>query len=171
MSAEKKFFLFIFIVLPLFAGAKEAAPAARAEGPAPLFVNIPERMTAPMIREQIIHTAYSQLGQAYKRGGSSPGSGFDCSGFTRWVFAMTGIEIPRTSREQFGKGISVDKEDLRPGDMVFFRSGRNISHVGIYVEKGYFIHSPNKNSEITISNLKSSGWLRTYAGARRLITD
>ncbi|MDR1397595.1 MAG: C40 family peptidase [Desulfarculales bacterium] len=157
------------MALALFSGSAEAAP--RPDGPSPLFVSIPERMTAQMMREQIIHTAYSQLGQTYKRGGSSPGSGFDCSGFTSWVFAMTGVKIPRTSREQFGKGINISQEDLRPGDMVFFRSGRNISHVGIYVEKGYFIHSPNKNSEITISNLKSSGWLRTYAGARRLIPD
>jgi cell wall-associated NlpC family hydrolase len=168
---NSKLFLVILIMISFFTGTAEAAPAAGASGLSPAFVNIPERMTAPMLREQIIHTAYSQLGQAYKRGGAAPGSGFDCSGFTSWVFAMTGIKIPRTSREQFGKGVSVDKEDLRPGDMVFFRSGRNISHVGIYVEKGYFIHSPNRNSEITISSLRSSGWLRAYAGARRLIPD
>jgi cell wall-associated NlpC family hydrolase len=143
---------------------------ARAEA-APAQMAAPVHMTPQMLREQVVQTAYSQLGLAYKRGGMAPESGFDCSGFTHWVFAMTGIKLPRTSREQFGQGLKVDKPNLRPGDMVFFRLGRNVGHVGIYVADGYFIHSPNRNSEITISNIDSSGWIRNYAGARRLIPD
>jgi cell wall-associated NlpC family hydrolase len=166
----KKLFLILFAAIAL-AAAGEAAAARSEAAPVQLQVKMPAHMTFQMLRDQVVQTAYSQLGLAYKRGGVSPGSGFDCSGFTRWVFDMIGIKLPRTSREQFSKGLSVSKQDLRPGDMVFFRYGRNVGHVGIYVAEGYFIHSPNRNSEITISNMDSSGWMRNYAGARRLIPD
>ena len=156
------------VVLLLGMGSNVWARAAN-PGSTPVFVKIPEHMDNQMMRDQIIQTAFSQLGLAYKMGGVTPVSGFDCSGYTAWVYSMTGIKLPRTSREQFTRGIVVDKAELLPGDMVFFRNGRNIGHVGIYVENGYFIHSPNRNSEVTISSINSSGWSSNYAGARRII--
>ena len=160
--------LLAFILIVIVAAHAQARDAGQAS-PEPVFVKIPEQMTGQQMRDQVVQTAFSQLGLSYKMGGTSPGSGFDCSGYTRWVFEMTGVKLPRTSREQFTRGMAVDRSNLQPGDMVFFRNGRSIGHVGIYVEGGYFIHSPNKNSEVTISSLTSPGWSKNYAGARRII--
>jgi cell wall-associated NlpC family hydrolase len=126
-------------------------------------------MTSQQMREQVVQTAFSQLGLGYRFGGVSPQRGFDCSGYTRWVFSMLDIKLPRTSREQFSYGQSVDKADLRPGDLVFFRTRRAIGHVGVYVANNHFIHSPNRNGEIMISSLSGGGWGKSYAGARRII--
>ncbi len=144
-------------------------PAARNAAPAQVAVKVPPHMNDRQLREQIVHTAFSQLGLSYQRGGTTPRHGFDCSGFTNWVYAMVDVSLPRTSREQFAIGSAVDKAELAPGDLVFFRYGRNIGHVGLYVDNGYFIHSPNKNSEIMISSLSAAGWVRSYAGARRVV--
>lgn len=162
----------LFLLTLILATPAWAAPAANSRGadPTQVFVQIPERMDAVQMREQVVHTAFSQLGLSYQMGGVTPRQGFDCSGFTNWVYSMVGVNLPRTSREQFTRGIAINKADLQPGDLVFFRNGRSIGHVGVYVNNNCFIHSPNKNSEIKISNLSSPGWAKTYAGARRIIS-
>jgi cell wall-associated NlpC family hydrolase len=149
-----------------YAPGRSAAAAANARTVA---AKIPSHMTSQQMREQVVQTAFSQLGLGYRFGGVSPQRGFDCSGYTRWVFSMLDIKLPRTSREQFNYGQAVDKANLRPGDLVFFRNRRAIGHVGVYVTNNHFIHSPNRNSEITISDLNGAGWGKSYAGARRII--
>ncbi len=122
------------------------------------------------IYEKILRTAYSQLGLRYRRGGSSPRTGFDCSGFTAWVFDKYGIDLPRSSREQYHIGRKVKRSNLKKGDLVFFRTrGRRISHVGIYLEDGKFIHSPRTGRRIHVSSLDQGYWGRRYVGGRRVV--
>lgn len=118
--------------------------------------------------DRVLRSAYAQLGRRYRSGGCDPSTGFDCSGFTTWVFNKYGIHLPRSSREQFQTGTSVAKNSLRKGDLVFFRSKRGINHVGIYLENGKFIHSANRGKNVTISHLEEDYWRTHYAGGRRV---
>jgi cell wall-associated NlpC family hydrolase len=104
------------------------------------------------------------LGTPYKWGGTSP-SGFDCSGFTQYVFKQFGINLPRISYQQGNGGKAVAKGDLRPGDLVFWdNSSRNVGadHLGIYIGGGKYIHSPQPGSRVKISNLGGGYWARRY---------
>ena len=121
------------------------------------------------VYERMLRTASSQIGTPYRSGGCDPNSGFDCSGFTTWVFNRYGMHLPRSSREQYQMGTMVaSKNNLRKGDLVFFRSKRGINHVGIYLEDGKFIHSATYGKNVTISHLEEDYWRTHYAGGRRV---
>ncbi|NTW72216.1 MAG: LysM peptidoglycan-binding domain-containing protein [Eubacteriaceae bacterium] len=110
----------------------------------------------------IVATAKHYIGTPYRSGGSTP-AGFDCSGFTSYVYRQYGISLPRTSGGQASAGGYVAKSDLRPGDLVIF-SG----HVGIYVGNNSFIHSPSPGKSVMISSLGDSYWRSTYISGRRV---
>jgi cell wall-associated NlpC family hydrolase len=105
----------------------------------------------------------------YKRGGRKPSTGFDCSGFVRYVFKLgVGVDLPNTSAMQYKSGTEVARNDLRSGDLVFFRTrGQRISHVGIYLEDGRFIHAPSSGKRVSVSSLSEPYWSRRFAGGRR----
>jgi cell wall-associated NlpC family hydrolase len=114
---------------------------------------------------RIVQFARRYLGTRYTYGGSSPSSGFDCSGFTRYVYAHFGIVLPHWSGGQFGLGHRVSRAGLRPGDLVFFDG---LGHVGIYIGGGLFIHAPHTGTRVALEPL--AGWYSSrYDGARRLI--
>ncbi|HET7136935.1 MAG TPA: NlpC/P60 family protein [Gaiellaceae bacterium] len=114
---------------------------------------------------RIVRFARHYLGIRYSYGGTSPTSGFDCSGFTRFVYAHFGIALPHYSGGQFGIGRRVSRAGLRPGDLVFFDG---LGHVGIYVGAGRFIHAPHTGTHVSIDPL--AGWYGAeYDGARRLL--
>ena len=116
----------------------------------------------------IVGTARSRLGCAYRMGASGP-TVFDCSGFTSWVYSKNGKSLPRTAAAQYSGTARVSKDGLTPGDLVFFagtyKSG--ISHVGIYIGGGQFIHAANSKTGVTISSLNSGYYSAHYAGAGR----
>ena len=115
----------------------------------------------------IVSRALSLQGSPYVFGGTSR-SGFDCSGFTKYVYASSGISLPRTSYAQFASGSAVSTNDLSPGDLVFFTTYTSgASHVGIYIGGGRFIHASNPSSGIEISSLSDSFYSTRYLGARR----
>lgn len=120
------------------------------------------------IYDRMLRTAHTQIGIPYRSGGCNPNTGFDCSGFTTWVFNRYGIHLPRSSREQYQVGKMVAKNHLRKGDLVFFRSKRGVNHVGIYLENGKFIHSASNGKTVTISHLEEDYWRTHYAGGRRV---
>lgn len=117
----------------------------------------------------ILSEAQKHLGAPYVSGGASP-SGFDCSGFVYYVLKQLGYSPYRTPVDQYNMGTSVTKENLKPGDIVFFANTytSGLSHVGIYSGNGQFIHSPNSRSTVSYSDLTTGYWAEHYYGARRM---
>jgi peptidoglycan DL-endopeptidase CwlO len=113
----------------------------------------------------VVGIAMRYLGTPYRWGGSSPSTGFDCSGFVMFVFAQVGVSLPHNAAAQYGHGAPVSRGDLQPGDLVFFNG---LGHNGIYVGGGSFIHSPHTGDVVKISSLSASWYAATYVGARRL---
>jgi len=123
------------------------------------------------LRKKLVATAEQFLGIPYKWGGESAEEGFDCSGLTMTVYRMNGLNLPRNSRQQFGRGRSVKKSELQPGDLVFFatRGGHRITHVGIYMGHGRFIHAPKTGKTIRVASLASPYFARRYVGGRSYV--
>ena len=118
----------------------------------------------------IAQFAQQFVGCPYVYGGTSP-SGFDCSGFVTYVCKQNGISVNRTASAQMSNGTVVSKEQLQPGDLVFFNSGNSsklATHVGIYLGNGQFVHASTPSTGVIISDLYSNYYVRTYVGARRV---
>ena len=117
-----------------------------------------------------VGVAEQYLGCKYVSGGTSPSTGFDCSGFTQYVYKQCGISISRTSYTQANDGTAVSKSDLQPGDLLLFHSNgsSSIGHVGIYAGNGKFIHAANSKRGVVCDTINSGYYQNNYAGARRL---
>ncbi|ANA80276.1 NLP/P60 protein [Paenibacillus vortex V453] len=110
------------------------------------------------------------IGVSYKTGGTTT-NGFDCSGFTTYVYKKLGLSLPRTSTAQYKVGTAVSKSNLKAGDLVFFNtSGKGVSHVGIYVGGGKFAHSSSSRGVI-VSPLSQSYYAQRYVGAKRVMSQ
>jgi peptidoglycan DL-endopeptidase CwlO len=121
--------------------------------------------------DAVVATALSLRGVPYRDGGASPG-GFDCSGFTQYVFARHGVTLPRGVREQFRTGRNIKPKDLEPGDLIFFTTtDRSASHVGIAVGGDEFVHAPSSAGVVRVERLSSSYWSARFVGARRVDAD
>jgi len=117
----------------------------------------------------VVSDAMSYMGVPYVFGGNTPSSGFDCSGYVRYVFANAGIYLPRTADVQYNCGYAVSTSELAPGDLVFFETYcPGPSHVGIYVGDGNFVHASSSRG-VTVSSLSSSYYSAHYLGARRVM--
>lgn len=123
--------------------------------------------------QDAIDSALDLLGIRYRRGGSSPEAGFDCSGFVSHVFReRLGLILPRSSREMSKSGEAVSREELQPGDLVFFNTMRHaFSHVGIYLGDNQFVHAPRSGGHVRVEDLRGSYWKKRFNGARRLNLD
>ena len=112
----------------------------------------------------VVGIAMQYLGTPYVWAGASPG-GFDCSGFVMYVYGQVGVSLPHNAAAQYGYGSPVSRDQLAPGDLVFFDG---LGHVGIYIGGGQFIHSPHTGDVVKISSLSDSWYAATYVGARRI---
>jgi cell wall-associated NlpC family hydrolase len=144
-----------------------AVPAAGAQPTRPgveeTAIVSPQAAERPQGRPAVVTIALRYLGVPYRWSGTSP-AGFDCSGFVMYVLSKVRVELPHNAALQYGLGRPVARRDLRPGDVVFFNG---LSHSGIYIGRGRFVHSPQTGDTVRISRL-SEGWYRTtYSGARR----
>jgi cell wall-associated NlpC family hydrolase len=152
--------------------AEESEPAVESlsgEGEAVLIAagagNAVERPRA----ERLVSRALAYRGTPYRMGATGNGA-FDCSGFTQYLFGTEGERLPRTAAEQYTRGLPVAKEDMQPGDLVFFKNTykRGVSHVGIYIGNNSFVHaSSGRGRGVTVTRLDSAYYINHWAGARR----
>lgn len=127
--------------------------------------------TSSSLGEQIVAYAKQYLGTPYVWGGNGPNS-FDCSGFTKYVYDHFGYNINRTASAQLSNGVSVSRSELQPGDLVFFYNGKvstPVSHVGIYIGNGEFIHASTNTYSVVINSLDAKNYAAKYVYARRII--
>lgn len=150
----------------IVAQAQQSPASPGVDAPAPGLLN--------RVRDNasdLVLSAMNFLGVPYKRGGNSVNNGFDCSGFTRHIFEMSvGLVLPRRADEQakLSSLVPIKKEDLKPGDLVFFNTMRaTFSHVGIYVGEGKFIHSPRVGGAVRVEDMREAYWAKRFTGARR----
>jgi cell wall-associated NlpC family hydrolase len=152
-------------------GNADASPAPKAKVRAK---KAPERSTEKSAdytpAQDLLLSAMSLIGVKYTWGGNTPESGLDCSGFIRYVFQNSmNMTLPRTAFEMAQTGRTVDKTELKPGDLVFFNTlGRTFSHVGIYLGDNRFIHSPRAGRSVEVANMSQSYWTTRFTGGRRI---
>jgi cell wall-associated NlpC family hydrolase len=119
----------------------------------------------PPTHGNVVQYAMSQLNTPYVWGGSAPG-GFDCSGLVMWAYAQVGVSLPHSSYAQYGYGVPVSRDQLQPGDIVFFDG---LGHVGIYIGGDQFVHAPHTGDVVKISSLDEAWYAATFVGARRIL--
>jgi peptidoglycan DL-endopeptidase CwlO len=144
-----------------------AVPASGEAAPAPLLTSKGPRPRPAHNREErpaVVAIALRYLGVPYRWSGASP-SGFDCSGFVMYVFSKVGLSLPHNAAMQYRLGRPISRQRLAPGDVVFFNG---LSHAGIYIGRGRFVHSPHSGDVVKISRLSESWYGSTYLGARRI---
>ena len=153
---------------PLAPGLAE--PEARLLQAAESLIISARGLDRPTPARNVLKTAFSQVGRPYKFGGTSPHTGFDCSGFVGWVYGQNGVKLPRSSPEMLGAGQAVARQNLVPGDLVFFGRKNRVTHVGIYTGDNRYIHSPTRGRVIQESSLDDRSRGEYYVGARRLLS-
>ncbi|MDR1850352.1 MAG: C40 family peptidase [Zoogloeaceae bacterium] len=121
--------------------------------------------------QDVLLKGFSVVGTRYRFGGIQPETGLDCSGFVQFIYREgAGLVLPRTTREQAELGEEVDRNDLKPGDLVFFNTRRRaFSHVGIYLGDDYFLHAPSAKGSVRMDSMMNHYWRGRYNGARRVL--
>lgn len=122
-------------------------------------------------KQTIIKTAKKMLGIKYRYGGTSPYQGFDCSGLVQYSHKAAGIDLPRTTGQQYKAAKRISRRYLKAGDLVFFKIAisRAVSHVGIYLGNNKFIHAPSSGKHVKISSMKEKYWQKHFTGAGRVL--
>jgi cell wall-associated NlpC family hydrolase len=119
--------------------------------------------------ERAAGSAQKMVGRPYHFGGSSPSSGFDCSGLVRYSYRQVGLTLPHNTEKQRLTGKHIQKAELRRGDLIFFdQEGKKNSHVGIYLGDGRFVHAPSSGKHVRSDRLDSPYWKKHFSEARRV---
>ena len=154
----------------LSACANRTAPPPVAQKPL-VFISHPEE-TSP-IAADVLFRALGLVGTPYRWGGNTPDSGFDCSGLIKYVYNdAAGISLPRTTREMIVmRAQSIGQDKLQTGDLLFFATngGSQVSHAGIYVGEGRFVHAPATGGTVKLDSLNKAYWQRAYLNAKRVL--
>lgn len=155
--------LFSVCLVPTVALAQEGPLATRTDAP---------RFTIEARRDSVVAFARQQIGRRYVFGGTSPTRGFDCSGFTQYLGRAFGVNLPRTAAQQarVGQEVPRDVSRLRPGDLLTFGRGGRVTHIGVYVGNGRYVHASSGRGQITESSLDrpQSSLVRAWMGVRRV---
>lgn len=176
----------ISLALLLAATGAQAMPPAAAEDDIGRFmaekrlvdkleevrVNMGQKVSGGAHRaSELVVSAMGFIGVPYRRGGNTAETGFDCSGFVKAIYEQAvGLVLPRRANEQAAATQRVEKQDLQPGDLVFFNTmRRTFSHVGIYIGDNKFIHSPKPGAQVRVEDMGVAYWSRRYDGARRVL--
>lgn len=151
------------------AAAPAAASPSGSDGISGLAPDVPDYVPPPADASkgaQVVAIAMQYLGVPYVWGAADPSVGFDCSGLTTYVFAKIGVSLPHYAAAQYQMGVPVSKDQLQPGDLVFFRG---LGHMGMYIGGGNFIQAPRTGDVVKISSLSESYYVATWVGARRVL--
>lgn len=116
-----------------------------------------------------VELAKTLIGIPYRWAGADPIGGFDCSGLVYYVFNQLQVRMPRVPRDLFHRTEQIDRGELQPGDLLFFHTFARLSHVGIYIGEGRFIHAPRRGQTVRIESIDSKYYQKRYAGARRVM--
>ena len=157
----------LVLILLCGCGGDNTRPDAPARSPVRPPVAIETTATA----NAVLFRALALVGTPYRYGGNTPEGGFDCSGLVGYVFRdAAGIQLPRTSSALGSMDLpEIPQSRLQSGDLVLFASGRKISHVGIYVGEGRFVHAPNSGGTVRLDSLDSAGWRDTFRTGKRVL--
>jgi cell wall-associated NlpC family hydrolase len=172
--------LLSFLPSAVHAGPADDRPSPSAPGANPENPNLIRSVSASVqsaadvvlrSAQDVKDQAVELVGVRYRFGGQSPERGLDCSGLVKYVFeSVTGVQMPRSARDQAKVGEKVDRDALQPGDLVFFNTRRAaFSHVGIYLGDNSFVHAPSRNSTVSVANIDGQYWRKRFNGARRLL--
>lgn len=165
----KSFYWLVIVSLSLVISSASATLQPR-----PMFIESLKEPAISDVIDNVIDRAHELLGTPYKWGGTSVEQGFDCSSFLVYLFkTQANIQIPRTTMAMHrSKAVTIQRGALKPGDAVFFKgNGRGqVSHVGLYIGEGKFIHSPRTGKNIRIDSLSNSYWNKSYTTAKRFHT-
>jgi cell wall-associated NlpC family hydrolase len=123
------------------------------------------RVHKPSLGQRAARIALKAVGVPYRWGGASPASGFDCSGLVHWAYARLGINLPHSSYALYGRGHSVRRPGMKPGDLVFFAG---LGHVGVYIGRGRMVHAPHSGSTVQVVTLRGPYYGSRLVGARRI---
>jgi murein DD-endopeptidase len=123
------------------------------------------------VRGSLAQLALSMVGVQYRYGGADPDEGFDCSGLVYYAYASNGHAVPRTSRAQFDAALKVPFEQATEGDLLFFRDQESLSHVGIYLGAGRFVHAPSSGDSVRVASIDSPYYQRHLVAVGRLLPD
>lgn len=156
------------ILLAACAGTPPPSPP-----PAPTPVSRVQLDTHSQAADDVLFRAIGLVGTPYRYGGNTPDSGFDCSGLINFVYRdVMGIRLPRSTREMITLNApSISQSALQPGDLVFFATagGKQVSHAGIYVGEGRFVHAPSTGGTVRLDSLSTRYWQRSYLDAKRVL--
>jgi cell wall-associated NlpC family hydrolase len=161
-----------FVVVLLSACASTPRPTPRVpSGPAIVIRDESHQGDTLRRAQDVAFRAFALVGTPYVYGGNSLATGFDCSGFTQFVFRdAVGLDLPRTAQQQFDHAAKISsRAALRLGDLVFFAQAGRVFHVGIYVGEGQFVHAPRTGKSIELSRLDSRYWSQLWSGTVRVI--
>ena len=169
LVARKVALIALVVVLGGCAGTRTLEPAPTAVEPRGTAA-VPRTDHSPdAVRRTIARTATEMVGVPYRYGGTSPKEGFDCSGLVFYSYARAGLSVPRNSIELFKAAEKIPLDAAREGDLVFFQDQRRLSHVGIYLGDGRFVHAPSSGDTVRVSTLDSAYYRRHLVGVGRLI--
>ena len=158
MNIFKKSFNILFLVLLILSGSYFGCTSTTEKKPL-----LPNTLPGTK-RHSIVKTAEKYIGVRYKFGGSDP-SGFDCSGYSSYVYKQIGIDLPHSAQQQYANGKRIGIKKAKPGDLVFFRiTGWKISHVAIYLGDYKFIHAPSRGKNVSVDDIRKDYWHKRYAG-------
>ena len=169
--------LSLFLIALLFIASAQATPLTANDDMDKFLVDKGLLARIGQVRQsvgekasELVFTAMGFLGVPYRRGGNTAESGFDCSGFVRYVFKQaTSLSLPHSAMAISQLGKSVPKDELQPGDLVFFNTLRStFSHVGIYLGNNRFIHSPSRGGKVRVENMDDVYWAKNFNGAQRI---
>lgn len=142
-----------------------ATPPARTGG----LVTVEPRLADETVGGAIADVAMGMVGTRYRYGGTDPAEGFDCSGLVYYAYGQAGYRVPRSSQELFRAARKISVDDAYPGDLMFFQDQAKLSHVGIYLGDGLFVHAPSSGQNVSVSSLDTPYYQQHLVAVGRLL--